>query len=206
MTPTHDPIQQALINARNTQILDAATKVFSEKGFHRATIKDIAQVAGIADGTIYNYFKNKQGLLLGILDRLNQSDQRENDFTQGMSLDFAGFFKVYLRQRIALLFPNIEVFRAVLPEVMVNPDLRDLYFNQVLAPSFAIAEQMLQARIDAGEMAHVEAKMASRVLAATLFGTIMLALLGDEYVVIQQDNLPDVLAQIVVDGMLGCKE
>ena len=38
---THDdPIQAQLIAARRTQILDAATKVFAEKGFERATIKD----------------------------------------------------------------------------------------------------------------------------------------------------------------------
>ncbi|MCB0032608.1 MAG: helix-turn-helix transcriptional regulator, partial [Anaerolineales bacterium] len=68
---TIDPIQQQLIDARRNQILEAATAVFAERGFHKATIRAIAQHAGIADGTIYNYFKNKTDLLIGILDRLN---------------------------------------------------------------------------------------------------------------------------------------
>ena len=56
MVKTPDPIQELVTAARRKQILDAATQVFAEKGFHRATIKDIARVAGIADGTIYTYF------------------------------------------------------------------------------------------------------------------------------------------------------
>jgi AcrR family transcriptional regulator len=64
MKDTHDPIQELLITARRNQILDAATKVFAEKGFHPTTIKDIAREAGIADGTIYNYFENKTATIL----------------------------------------------------------------------------------------------------------------------------------------------
>ncbi len=45
MTKTPDPIQELVTAARRKQILDAATQVFAEKGFHRATIKDIARVA-----------------------------------------------------------------------------------------------------------------------------------------------------------------
>src|SRR5947209_20545439 len=77
-----DSIQEQLIAARRNQILDAATKVFAKKGFHPTTIKDIAKEAGIADGTIYNYFENKMSLMLGIFDRMNESDRLDQDFSQ----------------------------------------------------------------------------------------------------------------------------
>jgi TetR/AcrR family fatty acid metabolism transcriptional regulator len=44
-------------------ILDAAIKVFAEQGFHQATISQVAREAGVADGTIYLYFKNKADIL-----------------------------------------------------------------------------------------------------------------------------------------------
>src|SRR5207245_8901537 len=88
-----DSIQEQLIVARRNQILDAATKVFAEKGFHPTTIKDIARAAGIADGTIYNYFENKTALMLGLLDRMNESDQREEDFAKFREGDFRSFMK-----------------------------------------------------------------------------------------------------------------
>jgi len=49
-------------------IVEAAVQVFAEKGFHQARISDIATRAGVADGTIYLYFKNKEDLLLSIFE------------------------------------------------------------------------------------------------------------------------------------------
>ena len=57
-------------------------QVFADKGYHRATIRDIAKVAGIADGTIYTYFANKAALVLGLMARLNQSDERPAHFAR----------------------------------------------------------------------------------------------------------------------------
>ncbi len=49
-------------------ITDAAVAVFAERGFHQARVSDIAKRAGVADGTIYLYFKNKEDLLLTIFE------------------------------------------------------------------------------------------------------------------------------------------
>ena len=46
------------------QILEAASAVFAEQGFYQATISQIAKTAGVADGTIYLYFKNKDDILV----------------------------------------------------------------------------------------------------------------------------------------------
>lgn len=61
---------EALINKKSKsngkyhQILEAAIKVFAEQGFHQATISQIAKEAGVADGTIYLYFKNKEDIMV----------------------------------------------------------------------------------------------------------------------------------------------
>jgi AcrR family transcriptional regulator len=52
-------IQAQLVAARRTQILDAATQVFASKGFNRATIRDVAQAAGVADSTTYNWRRDR---------------------------------------------------------------------------------------------------------------------------------------------------
>jgi TetR/AcrR family fatty acid metabolism transcriptional regulator len=46
------------------RILEAAVKVFAEQGFFQSTIAQIAKEAGVADGTIYLYFKNKDDILV----------------------------------------------------------------------------------------------------------------------------------------------
>ncbi len=50
-------------------ILDAAEKVFLEKGFHPAKIEEIAQNAGIAKGTIYIYFKDKESIYISLIEK-----------------------------------------------------------------------------------------------------------------------------------------
>jgi TetR/AcrR family transcriptional regulator, fatty acid metabolism regulator protein len=51
---------------RRESIIQAAIEVFSRKGFQAAGISEIAQKAGVADGTIYQYFKNKEDLFFSI--------------------------------------------------------------------------------------------------------------------------------------------
>jgi TetR/AcrR family fatty acid metabolism transcriptional regulator len=48
------------------KILNSAIKIIGQKGFHGAKVKDIANDAGVADGTIYNYFNNKEDILITI--------------------------------------------------------------------------------------------------------------------------------------------
>jgi len=52
------------INDKYHRILEAAVKVFADQGFFQSTISQIAREAGVADGTIYLYFKNKEDILV----------------------------------------------------------------------------------------------------------------------------------------------
>ena len=55
-------------NDKYHRILEAAVKVFAEQGFFQSTISQIARQAGVADGTIYLYFKNKNDILTQFFD------------------------------------------------------------------------------------------------------------------------------------------
>ena len=54
---------------RRNEILDAAERIFAEKGFHDAGIADIAADLGIGHGTFYRYFENKQDVAVQVLER-----------------------------------------------------------------------------------------------------------------------------------------
>jgi TetR/AcrR family fatty acid metabolism transcriptional regulator len=53
---------------KRQRILDAATKVFAKKGYFAARVSDVAKKAGIAGGTIYLYFRNKEDILVSLFD------------------------------------------------------------------------------------------------------------------------------------------
>lgn len=50
------------------RILEAAASVFAEKGFHMARVADVAARAGVADGTVYLYFKSKEDILMTVIN------------------------------------------------------------------------------------------------------------------------------------------
>lgn len=206
MVKTPDPIQELVAAARRKQILDAATQVFAEKGFHRATIKDIARVAGIADGTIYTYFASKTEVLLGILHRLNESTEREQQLILESEQDLRSFFTSYLRQRMALLWPNAEVFQAVLPEMLANAELREMYYQQVLVPTFTVAEHAFQAQSATGQVRSIDVALRVRAIAGMLLGLLTFQLLGDEVIAKHWKELPEILTSLLFDGLQQGKE
>lgn len=54
---------------KRDRIIEAAVKVFAKKGFHHSRIAEIAETAGVASGTIYLYFKNKDDILISVFEQ-----------------------------------------------------------------------------------------------------------------------------------------
>ncbi|MFP4159958.1 MAG: TetR/AcrR family transcriptional regulator [Desulfobacterales bacterium] len=107
------------VSIKYNLILNAAIKVFAEQGFHQATISQVAREAGVADGTIYLYFKNKADILSNffsyrtrlVFDRFRETvdnaDNAESKLRSLIELHLAEFQKdrnmAVVFQREALL-------------------------------------------------------------------------------------------------------
>ncbi len=61
---------EAVREQRRAQILDAALRVFAEKGYHGTAVSDVVKAAGVARGTFYSYFDSKDAIFLELLDGL----------------------------------------------------------------------------------------------------------------------------------------
>ena len=198
-------IQAQLATARRTQILDAATRVFASKGFNHATIRDVAQDAGVADGTIYNYFANKTDLLFGLLDRLNDTERRPASLAQATEAPFGDYFRdyfrAYLRERVEALWSNADLFRAVLPELLANPALRARYYDEVIAPTMALGEGAFRELVANGTVRDLGLPLSVRIVAGSVLGLMVLQLLGDETLAARWRELPDAIADLLLPGL-----
>ncbi len=59
------------------QIIDATVEVIAENGYHQSQVSKIAKQAGVADGTIYLYFKNKEDILISLFkEKMGQFIER----------------------------------------------------------------------------------------------------------------------------------
>lgn len=197
-TKQDDPVQEKLIEVRRNQILDAATQVFAEKGFHRSTIRDVAKAAGIADGTIYNYFENKDALLMGILNRLNETDERASDFARAEEIGLDEWGREYVRQRLNMMGgETMKVMQVVIAEVLTNRELREMYMQQIILPTFANSEAYFRGWMEQGEFAEVDVTLALRAISGMILGVLLQRMMGDPVLEERWDEMPDLIAELV---------
>ncbi len=192
------------IAARREQILQAAARVFAEKGFHGATTKDIAEAADVAEGTIYNYFENKEALLLGLIDSLAMLGQREQQMEAGLRQDVGGFLVEHVLDRLQLVAHDRDALAAILPELLARPELREPYFANVVSPAIAMLERHAQARIEQGEVRPIDTALAVRAFVGMFLGLWVLAVLGDPLirkVWVKPDQAIGSLFDMILDGI-----
>lgn len=66
-----------LVERRRQQVVAAATELYGRHGFHKTTVKEIAQLAGVSAGLIYSYVKTKEDVLFLVLQSVLESYARD---------------------------------------------------------------------------------------------------------------------------------
>jgi len=185
---------------RRGHILDAAARLFSEKGFHRTTTKNIADAADVSEGTLYNYFKNKDDLLLGIMAQLDKAQHLSARLAGALPEDPGEFLQAILAQRRRFVDENSPMLQAVLSEILVNPELRTRYYQELVLPAVNNIERHLQARIDQGQLRPLDTAMTARVISGMTLGLYMLEVLGDRAIATHWDALTETVLTLMFQG------
>jgi AcrR family transcriptional regulator len=189
------------IASRRTLILEAAARLFAEKGFHRTTTRDIAEAADVSEGTLYNYFENKEEMLLGIMAHLAEKQHLDDSFADEVSGDAREFLRSVLRERRETLEQSGYMLQSVLSEILVNPDLRERYYQGLMLPTLSSLEDHLQSRNESGQVRIDNPALTARVLVGLLQGLFLLEVLGDPEVHYNWDELSDAIIDILFNGV-----
>ena len=195
-----DKFKQQLQNTRRNLIIDAAIVVISERGFQRTTIKQISAEAGIAAGTIYNYFDNKDAILLGIVERMTEAEVRDLHFDEALNIEFDQFVQFYLAHRMTEVEQQFQAMQVIIPETMINQELGERVFEQVYAPAFAIAEQFFAKMMAEEIIDSADPTITSRLFAAPLMGLLTLRLMGDPHVTEHWDDYAKAASNMLIKG------
>ena len=160
--------RQRLKEQREAQILDAAARVFAKNGYARATTREIAAEAGVSEGTIYNYFDSKRDLLIAMSSRMALESLEQLDALPPRE-DVKAYVLALVENRFHLLLKNIDLVRALMPEVLVDDDLRTAYINEVLAPAIHYLGEYIESRAEVGVFREVN----THVVARAMIGSVM---------------------------------
>lgn len=158
--------------ARREEILDAARQVFSERGFEKARLDEIAEVAELGKGTIYNYFKSKEELFASVIvrgiklfqDFVSDAVQNKSNPTEKIAAYIDAAFEFFERHR--QLFSIFELERSSLARSL-NDDMFNTFCEKE-AGLLQFLEQLFYEGIKNGNFK----KLDSLKLAQTLFGLI----------------------------------
>lgn len=146
------------------KILDAATEAIAETGFYQCQVSKIARLAGVADGTIYLYFKNKEEILI----RLFQ--ERMGQFIADMRSQLSRCDTTYtkLKAIVETHFSYMEQNRkmAVVTQLELrqpDPRIRAAIAEPVLE-YFSLIEEVVQSGIESHETAEVNVRAARQMI------------------------------------------
>ncbi|MED4965899.1 TetR/AcrR family transcriptional regulator [Heyndrickxia coagulans] len=151
------------------QIIDAAVVVIAQHGYHQAQVSKIAKQAGVADGTIYLYFKNKEDILISLFEEKMQlfiekvSEYIAGDLSPSEKLlkMIENHFKVLAADHHLAVVTQLELRQT-------NLDLR-LKINSVLKEYLTLFDQIIREGMEKGEF---DSGLDVRLVRQMIFGTV----------------------------------
>ncbi len=192
---------------RREQILQAAVAVFAERGYQRATVKEIAARAGIAPGTIYLYFRNKRELLLALADALIR---RAADalLTFRSDLDVKSHLALILHDRLRFVRENQGLLRALATEIWTDRELTAQFFEQIILPVIGTGSIYTQERVARSELRPFRAEV---VLPAVVGGILLISVLrlmapDSPAAALSEEELVEELARLYLHGLCSHPE
>jgi TetR/AcrR family fatty acid metabolism transcriptional regulator len=151
------------------QIIDAAVVVIAENGYHQAQVSKIAKQAGVADGTIYLYFKNKEDILISLFK------EKMGDFVEKIENIIAG--KTTATEKLLSLIEthfsmlSNDHHLAIVTQLelrQTNKELR-VKINEVLKGYLQVVDKIIMEGIEKEEFAK---ELDVRLARQMIFGTI----------------------------------
>ncbi|MFM2062162.1 MAG: hypothetical protein RLZZ507_1832 [Cyanobacteriota bacterium] len=144
------------------RILQAAQRLFASQGFDGTTTRDLAQAAGVAEGTLFRHFANKKAILVEVATS-GWVDILTDLLTE---LSEMGSYKAVaqvMRRRMWNMHKNVEIMRVCFMEVQFHPDLRDRIQTEVIDKMTDVAEAFFQTAMDRGIYRQMDAKLVAKV-------------------------------------------
>jgi AcrR family transcriptional regulator len=195
---------------KEEKILKSAIAIFSHKGFHAATTKEIAVGAGVAEGTVFKYFKTKKGILRNIVIRLIDLAGEslllrniEKIFEKSDTKPVRDIMKELILDRYRLARRIYPMARVVFTEAILHEDVRQAVINSLVTPAGEIFSHFYRKMADRGEF---RTDIDPGIILRSIVGNIMSFV---AYRLFLGENLPkdiseeelDMLIEVILNGI-----
>jgi AcrR family transcriptional regulator len=149
---------------RRASIVEAACKLFADKGFRGATTRELAAAVGVTEPVLYEHFKTKRDLYSAIIEsKARQGIESVQALSEryANSNDDTGFFKALGMNIIDFYTHDPDVVRLLLYSNLEGHELKDL-FHERGAFCFGVVSRHIERRIQEGAIRPVDPVLAAR--------------------------------------------
>jgi TetR/AcrR family transcriptional regulator, fatty acid metabolism regulator protein len=157
-------------NDKRARILDAAVKVFAERGYFSSTVAEIARAAGVADGTIYLYFKSKDDLLFELFDDKMTQLIADAKSALAQEQDAPSRLKRFIRLHFSLVEKNPDLASVLVVELRQSAQLLKVADRQKLGAAYL--ELIGQVVREGQERGELDASVSPGTAKRAIFGAL----------------------------------
>ena len=165
---------------RREQLLAAARKVFREKGYDGATVSDIVQEAGVAQGTFYLYFPSKRDAFFALSQQVHEIMAKTFQNAYDPAMSFEDRLQAITKAGFECARTNADIIRLIFfgaDSISIEVQVAFLKNNPVIASM----TQMFRMDIEAGNMEPMDPEIAARLLLGMIKNALIEAfVLGNE--------------------------
>jgi TetR/AcrR family transcriptional regulator, fatty acid metabolism regulator protein len=165
---------------KRRRILDAAISVFARKGYFAARVTDIAKKAGVADGTIYLYFRNKEDILVRLFDEvMSEHVARAREAVRALPSAPQRLLAIAERH-LAVLGDNRDLAAVFQVELRQSTRFMERFTASWLRDYFELLDEVFEGGQQDGTLrADVNRKLAAKMLFGALDETVTSWLLSE---------------------------
>ncbi|WP_026962803.1 TetR/AcrR family transcriptional regulator [Alicyclobacillus herbarius] len=164
---------------KQIKIIQAAVEMFAEKGYAATSTSEIAERAGVAEGTIFRHYKTKKDLLIPIVAPIMPKLVAPflRDFQKVLHTDyehFDDFLRAVMRNRLEFAMRHAPVLKILLHEIPFHPELQAQFKAQIF-PQVADRLVHIISHFQAkGELVQMPPLALLRLIVTTVAGYILL--------------------------------
>jgi AcrR family transcriptional regulator len=186
------------------KIIQVAQKLFARNGYDGTTTKELAEKAGIAEGTLFRHFTNKKAILVEVATQ-GWVDLLTDLLTELSEMANYEAISHVMYKRMLRLGDNYDMMRICFMEVQFHQDLRERIQSEVIEKMTDVAEAFFQTAMERG----VYRRMNPRVIAQVFLGMFVVAGFSHETILQPGANpqemkeMAEGLADIFLNGVLA---
>ena len=197
---------------KQIKILEAAVEIFSEKGYAATSTSEIAQKAGVAEGTIFRHYKTKKDLLLSIAGPIVSILLFPfviRDFVKMIDLPYEradDFFRAIAKDRFKFARENTKIIKIIIHELPFQPELMEQV--KVLSTEYVVKRihKIIIHFQEEGQIIEAPPWRVMRTGASILMGMILTHLFILPDFPIDEDEEIERTIDILMYGIAGRKE